>query len=96
MLRIVESVYLETPKRPTGDHIMPPGKYGETYFIRQTDLWNRGCKWLAMTNRGLTEIFSEYKNAYQPMSRTQKNIFTKICSDIEALVSFEYLKNEDL
>ncbi len=57
ILRAIESVYLSTPNRPNGENIVPPGKYGETYFFTQNALWCRGCTWLSMANRGLFEVF---------------------------------------
>lgn len=97
-IRAVEAMYAKTPNRPTGENPTPPGKYGETYFIKQNDLWCSGFKWLAMANKDLFENWKNWKNenASQEFGRNKKNIIEKISANISLLVEFNTREFADL
>lgn len=97
-IRAVEAMYAKTPNRPTGENPIPPGKYGETYFIRQNDLWCAGFKWLAMANKELFENWKnwENKNKSQTFERNKTSLSEKISSNISLLVEFNTQEFADL
>lgn len=96
-VRTLEAIYQNTANRPTGESVIPPGKYGETYFLTQNELWSRGCKWLSVGNRGLYSTFVEWKNENEQTENRAKNIAKNaICRDIEMLISYETQECPDL
>lgn len=96
-IRFLEAFYTSVPDRPTGENPIPPGKYGETYFFKQNDLWHRGCKWLSLANRRLFEIFENWKNETENLeNRNQKIIREKIIKDIEFLISYQTQDYENI
>ena len=54
-LSIISDIYRSVPERPKRENIFPPGDFGETYFITQAELWNRGEKWLIFGTEKLKE-----------------------------------------
>lgn len=96
-IRFLEAFYTSVPDRPTGENPIPPGKYGETYFFKQNDLWHRGCKWLSLANRRLFEIFENWKNETENLeNRNQKIMREKIIKDIEFLISYQTQDYENI
>lgn len=89
-VRNIEAVYHNVPERPMGENPIPPGKYGETYFFKQNNLWHKGCKWLSLSNRGLFQIFEQWKEKVTSYT-TREEILNKkyIIEKINMLILYE-------
>lgn len=65
MISIIRDIYESSVERPTGPLASPPGGHGETYFITQSMLWNRGHKWLIHASRTLEKRWQQWKGENQ-------------------------------
>ena len=96
-LNLIESLYLAVPNRPTGENPNPPGKFGETYFFAQRDLWHRHAKWLILANRQLQDAFTVWReNAFSlEWNREEKIRLQKIEYTVRFILSFHTVKCEE-
>lgn len=89
IIRTIESIYCSVPNRPTGENIIPPGKYGETYFFTQNDLWCRGFKWLSLATKQLFEELKNFeKESASITEREEKILCKKIISELKMVIVF--------
>lgn len=87
-IRWIEGIYLSLPIRPTGPSSIPPGPYGETYFLTQEDVWNRGKEHLAITNRVLIESYHEWCRVRTFQDRHEEIHTEMIDRMIGAMITF--------
>lgn len=63
-VRLLESILLCIPDRPTGESMYAPGKHGETYCISQESLWHRGGVWIVLAANTLQHYLEKWYNQH--------------------------------
>jgi len=71
IMRFIEAMYLTFPVRPTGPEVSPPGGYGETYFLPQSEIWHRGCVSLSLLNSSLLEALGLWRESQNIQTRRE-------------------------
>lgn len=92
-IRFIEAIYLEFPDRPTWPEISPPGGYGETYFVSQSDIWHRGCVNLSLVSNSLLELYNEWKSKRTIWTRREKLLMKIIEQSIGWLLRFHLIQD---
>lgn len=93
-LRWIESLYIGFPDRPTGPSVSPPGDYGETYFLPQSEIWHRGYQTLALITQSLIDAHAQWKNTRHHSTRRDMMLGSKVDAAILALARFHTISGE--
>lgn len=87
-LRMIEGIYLSFPVRPTGKDIIPPGDFGETYLLKQQDVWSYGFETLALATDMLDASWREWQETRIQENREDIIQDTYIDESIGMIVGF--------
>ncbi len=94
-LRWIESLYISFPDRPTGPNVSPPGDYGETYFLPQSEIWHRGHQTLSLTSQSLTDAYTLWRDSRLTRSRQDTIRYAKIDTALQTLNRFHTISCDD-
>lgn len=92
-IRFIEAMYLEFPTRPTWPEVSPPGGYGETYFLTQSDIWHRGWVSLSLVTNSLLETYREWQDKRIIETRKDHLLTHLIDRSIEWLLMFHRIES---
>lgn len=92
---MIREIYENTPIRPKGLSVFPPGDFGETYFITQGDLWHRGYRWLPFAASYLERAVRELSSRVTDREIIEKKHIESLISSLESLIRVARIKNEN-
>jgi DNA polymerase III epsilon subunit-like protein len=88
IIRFIEALYLSLPVRPTWPEVSPPGWHGETYFLPQDEVWQRGWVTLSLITRSLRASYSEWCDTRIIWTRRDRYVSGILDISIWAILDF--------